>query len=99
MSEATNVLAGTVTTTLLSSALNYMTPERRAAFAGAARRTAYRRPATSALAAAVVSFLAVRAVRAALAAQQAPEPLKNGAANGSHPAPKRWRTGAPYAAY
>lgn len=67
MSETTGVLAGTITTAALNSAIGYMTPERRARLVHAARRAASDRPAVVTVLAAAVSFMVVRTVRVALA--------------------------------
>ena len=72
MSETTGVLAGTITTAALNSAIGYMTPERCARLAHAARQAARDRPALVAGLAAIVSFLAVRTVRVALSGHAAP---------------------------
>lgn len=74
MSETTGVLAGTITTAALNSAIGYMTPERRARLAHAARRTVHERPAVVTVLAAAFAFLAVRIFRVVLARENGPLP-------------------------
>jgi hypothetical protein len=94
MSETSGVLAGTLTTAALNSAIGYMTPERRARLARAARHTARERPALVAIAAAALTFIVVRAIRAGLEARKAEEDLPPPA-----PEPVSWPKGAPYGAH
>lgn len=67
MSETTGVLAGTVATAVLNSAVGYMTPERRARLARAARSVSREHPGLVAVLAAAASFVVVRTIRVVLA--------------------------------
>lgn len=71
MSETTGVLAGTVATAVLNSAMGYMTPERRARLIGAARSVARKRPAILIAGSLALGFVLVRVARAAAAEMRA----------------------------